>query len=341
MAAVPPRDHVSTLEIPRSLPPPRAWGRLKRTLFGISPEETSFERRRFRGDSAAVRGRLEAVGRHFVHGYHFALEDERPAALAARLGELDRSFQGFAYEGAAMALALLDSVAPWGGGRLERFLAGPGDAHAYICHVGAGWVMARLPVRPERFLARFHPALRWLALDGYGFHEGFFHWPQAVERQEIPARLRGYARQAFDQGVGRSLWFVDGADVRLIPQTIGAFPAERRGNLWAGVGLACGYAGGRDAGQLAELRRSAGPYAPCLGQGVAFAAEARARAEWIPPETELASQAICGMSAAALADLTDEVRPATPAGEPVAAAEPAYEVWRRRIQERLSERSRA
>lgn len=229
------------LPLPRFVRPPRAAGsRIRRALFSIAPEETSFGRRGFRGDSAAVRQRLEEVGRCFVAGYHAALEDDRPLPLAAWIdAEVERELQGFAYEGAGMALALLDALIPGRRNRLARLLTGPGDAHAYIIHVGAGWILARLPLAPERLLARLEdPVLRWLALDGYGFHEGFFRWPRFVERREIPRKLRGYARRGFDQGLGRSLWFVDGADVRLIPRTISSFPDDRQPDLWSGVGLA-------------------------------------------------------------------------------------------------------
>lgn len=340
MAAVPTKDNAPTLDIPRAIPSSGAWGRLRRAVFGISPEETSFAKRRFRGDSAAVRERLEELGRCFVQGYLAALEENRPLPLADRLDEVDRDFQGFAYEGAAMALALLDTLTPWRRDRLRRFLDGPGDAQAYIVHVGAGWVMARLPVSVERYLARLDPLMRWLALDGYGFHEGYFHWPRAVARQEVPARLRGYARRGFDQGLGRSLWFVDGADVRLLPRTIGAFPPERQGDLWSGLGLACGYAGGRTRAEVEELQRAAGPFAPHLAQGVAFAAEARQRAGNMVPQTALAAEAVWGLSAAEVAALTNALRPEVPAGEPAGVDEPAFEVWRGRIREHFSTRSR-
>jgi hypothetical protein len=50
---------------------------LRRALFGIAPEETSFARRGFRmgagAGAAEVRERLEEVGRCFVRGYHAAL----------------------------------------------------------------------------------------------------------------------------------------------------------------------------------------------------------------------------------------------------------------------------
>ncbi len=177
-----------------------------------------------------------------------------------------------------MALALLDALLPGRRDRLARLLAGPGAAHAYIIHVGAGWILARLPLAPERLLARLgDPVLRWLALDGYGFHEGYFRWPRSVERQEVPRKLRGYARRGFDQGLGRSLWFVDGADVRLIPRTIGRFPDDRQSDLWSGVGLACAYAGGRSRSEIEALRQAAGPHRPSLAQGAAFAAKARAQ----------------------------------------------------------------
>jgi hypothetical protein len=329
-------DRRTPLAYPKSAPSPRSPGAaVKRALFGISPKETSFARRGFRGDFTAVRERLEGVGHSFVAGYHAALEESAPEIAAARIdAELDRELRGFAYEGAGMALALLDRLTPPLPGRprdrLARFLAGPGDIHAYIIHVGAGWILARLPLSPERLLSRLDPLLGWLALDGYGFHEGFFHWPRSVARQEVPRKLRGYARRGFDQGLGRSLWFVDGADVRLLPRTINAFPASRQPDLWAGLGLAAGYAGGRTRADLEELRRAAGAYAPELAQGVVFAAKSRHRAGNITAPTELAAEVICGLSAAGAAAVSDGALRDLPADRP---GEPAFETWRRRIQD--------
>lgn len=332
---MPPTDDptTSSLRLPQTSPLPRTLGAvLRRALFGIAPGETSCERRGFRGDLSAVKERLESVGQHFAQGYHAALEDSRPLAVAARIeAEVEREHRGFAYEGAGMALALLDTLVPGRRDRLARFLAGPGDPHHYIVYVGAGWVMARLPVSPERFVSRLgDPVLRWLALDGYGFHEGYFHWPRSVERQEVPRRLEGYYRRGFDQGLGRSLWFVDGADVRLLPRTIGAFPQSRRPDLWAGLGLACAYAGGRERSEIEELMQAAGPCVPQFAQGVAFAAGARARAANPAPHTELACQTVWGRSAAEVSDFTTDTGVDLPADRP---GEPGFEVWRRRIQE--------
>jgi hypothetical protein len=289
---------------------------LRRALFGIAPGETSFERRGFRGEAEEVRSRLEEVGSCFVRGYHAALEEDRPEPLAARIeAGVEREFHGFAYEGAGMALALRDALSPIRKDRLARFLAGPGDAHAYIIHVGSGWILGRLPLSPARLLCRLaDPVLRWLALDGYGFHEGFFHWPRSVGRGQVPGKLRGYERRGFDQGLGRSLWFVEGADVRRLPDTIRSFARERP--------------------EIEKLLRAAGPHAPQLAQGVAFAAKARERAGSMAPGTELACEVICGMSAARAAAVTDEALRGLPPGRP---EEPAFEVWRRRIQERFSE----
>jgi hypothetical protein len=303
-------------------------GCLRRRLFGLSLEEASFARRGFREGAAEARQRLEQIGRTFLQGYHAALEEEAPEALALRLNAVEPELQGFAFEGAAMGLALLDFLTPWNRNRWRSFVSGPGAAHIYMAHVGAGWALARLRRRVERPLARLDPLLGWLAVDGYGFHEGYFSWRRCIEEQTIPDRLSGYARQVFDQGLGRSLWFVNGADVARIAATLAAFPSLRQADLWSGVGLACAYAGGVDRQALATLRVAAGPYEPHLAQGAAFAAKARQRAGNPAAHTELACEVVCDLSADAAARLTDvALHDLSPNG-----AEPAYESWRRRIQ---------
>ena len=181
---------------------------------------------------------------------------------------------GFAFEGAGMGLFLLDLLTPWRRDRLSAFLSGPGAPHVYMVHVGAGWALAQLGLRVDRALTRFDPLLRWLVMDGYGFHQGYFRWPRCVEGQWVPARLSGYARRGFDQGLGRSLWFVEGADGARITASIARFPRARQADLWSGVGLACAYAGGVTAEPIQQLRSMAGVNLPSLAQGAAFAAKA-------------------------------------------------------------------
>lgn len=306
---------------------PSLLRRLARTLFAISPRETSFAVRGFRWDEEEIRERLEGIAAAFVRGYHTALEID-PPALAERLDREPAAARGWAYEGAAMALTLLDVLTGWRQSRLRRLLEGAGDAHIYILHVGAGWVLGRLPLSPGRLLARLDPVNRWLALDGYGFHEGFFHARTAIAEQRVPRKVSGYARRAFDQGLGRSLWFVEGANVGRIAAAIAAFPRERRPDLWSGVGLACGYAGGIPREEIEALSRVAGPWAPELAQGAAFAAEARVRAGHTPEHTEIACQVLCGAGAEA----TAAVGRAAELDLPPDGEVPAFEVWRRRIQ---------
>jgi enediyne biosynthesis protein E3 len=308
---------------------------IARPLLRLSPDEVTFAKRRFHDPGPELRLRLEGVGQAFRAGYHAALGQDEPEPLGARLAEIPAAMRGFAYEGAGMALALQDALSIRRRDRVERFLAGPGDPHVFLVIIGAGWVLARLPLSVERLLARFDPLFRWLALDGYGFHEGYFRWPRSVVERRTPAKLSGYARHGFDQGLGRSLWFVCGGEVDRIAAAIRGFATERQTDLWSGVGLACAYAGGRSAEEMRRLAAHAGEHDHALGQGAAFAAVARQRAGNQALHTELACQVLCGLSAAAAAALSDEVRAGLPPDDPAPDGVPAFEIWRRRIRQRL------
>jgi hypothetical protein len=307
-------------------------GSLRKRVFGIPARDLAFERRGFRGNDPAMRERLQQIGQAFVWGYHAALEKDDPEVLVPKLNSFELDLRGFVFEGAAMGLALLDFITPWRRDRLSSYLQGAGGAHAYMVHVGAGWLLARIPGRVAPRLARFDPLLRWLVVDGYGFHEGFFHWQRYVAGEPAPARLAGYGRRAFDQGFGRCLWFIEGGDVARIPQTIAAFAPERRADLWGGVGLAATYAGRVGTSELEALRASAGSSQPCLAQGAAFAAKARQHGGNLVPYTDQACLALCGLPAAQAAQITDDALQNLP---PDSTA-PAYEIWRQRVQAKLA-----
>lgn len=191
-------------------------GLLFKHVIGLSLKEATFSCRGFHAENPRVRDRLEHIGRTFISGYNEALKTSELGALTRQLENSDAELRGFAFEGATMALALLDNMTPWNTKRVQQFLFGPAAHHVYMVHVGAGWAIGRLPwLRKslDRFLLQLDPLLRWLAIDGYGFHEGYFHSQRHIQAQRYPPGLSQYAQRVFDQGLGRSLWFVHGAGV--------------------------------------------------------------------------------------------------------------------------------
>jgi enediyne biosynthesis protein E3 len=307
-------------------------GRVRRRFLGLSTAEASFARRGFIASEEESRQRLEQIGVTFLSGYHAALEETRFDPLARRLSAVDAEFRGFAFEGAAMGLGLLDYFTPWRKNRWRTFTERLGEPHIYMMHVGLGWALARLRRSVTSHLAQLDPLLGWLVVDGYGFHSGYFNWPRYIERREIPSRLDDYSRRVFDQGLGRSMWFVKGADVAMVASTINAFPFVRRDDLWSGVGLACAYAGGCGPAAIESLRTAASEHLPALAQGVAFAAKTRQRAANLNAHTETVSRVICGLSANDVAAITDTALE----GLHKEGELPAYEEWRRRIRNKIA-----
>jgi hypothetical protein len=307
-------------------------GRVRRRVLGLSPAEASFAKRGFIAGEDDARQRLEQIGMTFLTGYHAALEEIEFVTLARRLAKVETEFQGFAFEGAAMGLGLLDCFTPWRNNRWRTFTERQGKPHIYMMHVGLGWALARFRQSITSHLARLDPLLGWLAVDGYGFHEGYFGWPRYIEQRALPARLDGYGRRVFDQGLGRSMWFVKGADVAAVASAIDTFPFARHDDLWSGVGLACAYAGGCSRDAIESLRASAGEHLPALAQGVAFAAKTRQHAANLNSHTETACRVICGQSAGEIAAITDEALEDL-RGE---SGLPAYEVWRQRIRNKIA-----
>lgn len=313
-------------------------GSLRRKLLTPPFSEATLEKRGFHLKDHDSKELLERIGRTFLVGFSHSVAADTPDVVEPLLADVPDRFRGFAYEGAAMGLAVSDALSWRNRSRLSRFVSGSGREHVYMAHVGLGWALARVP-RFRWPRAAPDPLLQWLVLDGYGFHEAYFHTARVVTRRtahpDVPwgdAAHAWYRPRAMDQGVGRALWFAGGTDPDVVADLLERFEPHRHPDLYSGAALAATYAGGVGEAELVRFRERAAHHLPQVAQGCVFAAEARRLAGLEVPQTEVAAEVFCGLSARDAAQVAVDSRP-----EPEWAdgEVPGYEVWRRRIADRF------
>lgn len=307
---------------------------IRRRILTPGESNVRLSKRGFREKNAESVVLLETIGRSFLTGYGHAVGTRTVAAAREMLETVPRPFRGFAYEGAAMGYAILDGLGLSRRKHVPAFLSGPAQRHIYMAYVGTGWAYARLPRWRWRTVPIADQLLGWLAVDGYGFHQAYFHTRKYVHErfqdQNPPcpsASARNYAPRAVDQGIGRALWFVEGADVVRVASRIETFPEHRRADLWSGAALAATYAGGVDEPELQTFWSLAGDYQRHVSQGCSFAADARVRAGLVTDHTRLATKVLVGMPPEEAAVVAARARLDLPPDSSL----PAYEVWRQRI----------
>jgi hypothetical protein len=321
-------------------------GALRGVVMSPALADVTFAKRGFPAEPSVATEQLEAVPQSVICGFEWGIEARNQWEVERRLSFVDPELRGFAYEGATMAYTILDTMGK--GHRTRDLLLGPGRPHIFLAYIGMGFAMARLPrpvwkkVLPDLTGCEFHPIMSWLVVDGYGFDRAYFDTKRWVDAQHRPAPYPwegspDYFLRAVDQGIGRALWFICGANVPGVIAAVGRFASHRHADLWSGVGLAAAFAGGSDTEGLAALRRSAGAYWTEVALGTVFAIKARTYAGFLPPHTELACSTLAGLSADAAVALADDTRPED-ATEGAADGVPAYEAWRRNIRTRLAAR---
>ncbi|WP_025620204.1 DUF1702 family protein [Salinispora cortesiana] len=314
---------------------------LRRRILTPNISQTKLDVRGFHVKDEESRTLLETVGSSFLAGYGYAAEGPHISTVEARLETIPIRFRGFAYEGAAMGFAVRDGLRLGRPRHVPAMLDGRGDGHVYMAYIGVGWAMARLPRFRWGQLYAPDPLLRWLVLDGYGFHQAYFQTEKYVHRQHrhrtFPWPAAGpaeYGGRVIDQGIGRAMWFIGGTEADRVTEMIAGFPEDRRADLYAGAGLAATYAGGACEAELVRFWERAGDHRAAVAQGSAFAAGARVRAGLVVPHNELAVAVFCGMTPAEAAKVTDAT---VPRGQ--SDAVPAYERWRRAIAAEFQARS--
>ena len=328
---------------------PSFLGSMRQFVLAPKLSAVTFAERGFPGAASPAAARLEAIPQSVVCGFEWGIAGRDLWEVERRLELVEVEQRGFAYEGAAMAFAVRDAMAGGSGKRTRELLLGPGAPHVLLTYIGIGFAMARLPrplwrnIIPDLTGSPLYPVMTWLAVDGYGFDLAYFHTGRYVDDQKVPAPYPWegcpeYFPRAVDQGIGRALWFINGADPAAVTAAVDAFPAQRRPDLWSGVGLAATFAGGASADDLVKLSDAAGEHWAQLALGAVFAVTARQIADHVPGHSAVATEALAGLSVQEAVEIA--IRTQAEEAGPQAAGEPVYEQWRARIRAQLTARAK-
>lgn len=224
-----------------------------------------------------IEARMERIRSVFQYGMSVSIDEEDMNLLEAALNSTENEFRSIAYEAAAMQLATKDISANDAFHHWRLFIKGPGVKHLTQSHIGLGWAMAQqqFPVFP--FIETLEPLMQCRVIDGYGYYEGIFRKRRSIGEQQIPSTLRNKFLRAYDQGLGRSLWYASKGYCEKIAAMVETFPASRHKDLWRGIGTACAYVGGFDENLLIQLASASG-HGIQLSIGATLVSRSRAEA---------------------------------------------------------------
>jgi len=244
----------------------------------------------------------------FLTGVIQGLRGEVMESEAAIFRAGDMQMVGAFVEGEAMGLAISDRLMWWRASKWTKLHDASSTVHPYEIHTGLGMGFGILGVAPRAVADDSTASVwQWFALDGFGFQQSLCNPRRYIAQRQRPKlpKLPEYAYKVFDQGLGRSLWFIFGGDAAKIAEAIANFDACRRSDIWLGTGVAAAHTEGTSGENLAELVSLAGCYRQYLAVGAAVAAHVKSCAgtkSRVPDDVCYALAAVSSEAAAAIVE---------------------------------------
>lgn len=209
-----------------------------------------------------------------------------------------------AYEGSFGTAVCLDASHPTEQSRVAQMVELAPD-HLAGLGLGVGHALASLNITADISQAVSEHYLGWMAMDSYGMNQGYFHWYDSVQNMQVPKNLPPLAMAAFEQGLGRAIWFISNGDPKVIQPLLERFPVTRQPNLWRGVGLMTSFWGAEDEQGMKKLLKLSKQFRPFFQQGAAQGVSFRVDLDDVNDYTEAASRLICSASIDEIGELCE------------------------------------
>jgi enediyne biosynthesis protein E3 len=243
-----------------------------------------------------VAKKMEYIQRSFLASAEDAMRFQDMDELGRFLDQESPEFRSLVYEGASYGIGLRDlqkgsALTDW-----IKFYNGKGNIHPFHLDIGLGWSFAKAEISPRACEKYLDPLMMHMTFDGVGYYYALFKGRRTLKQYLIPENLHADDLPGFDQGIGRRLWYHNKGNVEETVAMLSQFQIERHPDLWRGVGVACGYAGGSTEENLNLLLQKSGAFSNQLRAGIALAALSRYLPDCITENIKLCCEIICEKS---------------------------------------------
>lgn len=216
---------------------------------------------------------IQEVQRVFKSAQQLALKSSFNDDLFEQLNALSNEFRSVAYEGASFSIAL-NSISTKGNLDIwKQYLVQTKGLHDSQIHVGLGWALASQNSNIEEHILNIDPYMVSRVIDGYGYYFAIFKRRIAIRTAQIPESISDVNKMAFDQGVGRSLWYLSEGNLEKLKRFLLLIPANRHADLWRGIGIAFAYVGGTS--EVSHIEKLSDKHLIDFKTGVALALHSR------------------------------------------------------------------
>lgn len=240
-----------------------------------------------------------------------AVGDDNMDAIVASLDGMKVTERVVVCEGSFYGAIFQDISRPLEVSRTAQ-LAEMAPQHIGGLGLGLGHAFSNMKLAPDITPELSESYVGWLAMDAYGMHEGYFRWFDSIQKMREPVELPAIAREAFDQGLGRAIYFISGGHAQTIVDLVNRFPLARRFSLWRGIGLMTGFWGIDDEAQIKRLLKLSGVGRPHFQQGITWAVSMRYDMNEVEDFTKAAAETGCGASVLEIASLAQELMQKVP-----------------------------
>lgn len=230
--------------------------------------------------------KIERIRSIFLDTLLFYSNNNETDALIEYLEKTETIYRSIAYEAISMEIAITDLQ---NNRRLDNWLSfarGPGQVHTAQVYVGLGWAIAKLNLPFAEIVEMIEAHLCHRVADGCGYYDGSFRQRISVMSMQSPVYLPEALMPAYDQGIGRSLWYTCDAEPIKVKDKIEHFPVSRQADLWRGIGIAVAYVGGCDEEKLRTLLEYVTINRIQLAYGAALAVKSRMEANSMNVDTD-------------------------------------------------------